>query len=73
MPPGVGVCVAGGLVKLVSPAMVHAYFEYMTGEYPRGARHGMLLVQRHGPAALATGGQQGGGQQGGGQQGDQGK
>jgi hypothetical protein len=43
--------VAGGLVKLVSPAMVHAYFEYMTSEYPRGAGHGMLLVQLHGPDA----------------------
>jgi integrase len=43
--------VTGGLVKLVSPAMVHAYFEYMTGEYPRGTGHGMLLVQLHGPAA----------------------
>ena len=42
----------GGLVKRVSPAMVHAYFEYMTGgEYPRGAGHGMLLVQLRGPAA----------------------
>jgi integrase len=41
--------VTGGLVKRVSPAMVHAYFEYMTTEYPRGrARHGMLLVQLHG-------------------------
>ena len=28
--------VTGGLVKLVSPAMMHAYFEYMTSEYPRG-------------------------------------
>ena len=36
--------VTGGLVKLVSPAMVHAYFEYMTSEsIPRGAGHGMLL------------------------------
>jgi integrase len=43
--------VAGGLVKLVSPAMVHSYFEYMTIEYPRGAGHGMLLVQLHGPSA----------------------
>lgn len=43
--------VTGGLVKLVSPAMVHSYFEYMTSEYPRGAGHGMLLVQLHGPAA----------------------
>ncbi|MGD0247117.1 MAG: tyrosine-type recombinase/integrase [Streptosporangiaceae bacterium] len=43
--------VTGGLVKLVSPAMVHAYFEYMTSEYPRGAGHGMLLVQLHGPDA----------------------
>jgi integrase len=43
--------VTGGLVKLASTAMVHAYFEYMTGEYPRGAGHGMLLVQLHGPSA----------------------
>ncbi|MGH3224059.1 MAG: tyrosine-type recombinase/integrase [Streptosporangiaceae bacterium] len=43
--------VTGGLVKLVSPAMVHAYFEYMMSEYPRGAGHGMLLVQLHGPSA----------------------
>ncbi len=43
--------VTGGLVKRVSPAMVHAYFEYVTGEYPRGAGHGMLLVQLHGPDA----------------------
>ncbi|MEV0489968.1 tyrosine-type recombinase/integrase [Streptomyces atratus] len=40
--------VTGGLIKRVSPAMVHAYFEYMTTEYPRGAGHGMLLVQLHG-------------------------
>jgi integrase len=46
-----GGTVAGGLVKLVSPAMIHSYFEYMTSEYPREARHGMLLVQFHGPAA----------------------
>ena len=46
-----GGTVTGGLVKRVSPAMVHAYFEYMTSEYPRGAGHGMLLVQLRGPAA----------------------
>jgi integrase len=40
--------VTGGLIKRVSPAMVHSYFEYITTEYPRGARHGMLLVQLHG-------------------------
>jgi integrase len=41
--------VTGGLVKRVSPAMVHAYFGYMTTEYPRGrASHGMLLVQLRG-------------------------
>ncbi|MEV1173597.1 tyrosine-type recombinase/integrase [Nonomuraea sp. NPDC049784] len=41
--------VTGGLIKRVSPAMVHTYFDYMTTEYPRGrARHGMLLVQLHG-------------------------
>jgi hypothetical protein len=27
--------------------MVHAYFEYLTSDYPRGAGHGMLLVQLH--------------------------
>jgi integrase len=46
-----GGTVTGGLVKRVSPAMIHAYFEYMTSEYPRGAGHGMLLVQLHGPDA----------------------
>ncbi|MDT3444006.1 tyrosine-type recombinase/integrase [Pseudofrankia sp. BMG5.37] len=41
--------VVGGLLKRVSPAMVHTYFDYLTGEYPRGqAGHGMLLVQLHG-------------------------
>lgn len=43
--------VTGGLIKRVSPAMVHAYFEYVTTEYPRGADHGMLLVQLHGAGA----------------------
>jgi hypothetical protein len=46
-----GGTVTGGLVKRAGPAMVHAYFEYMTSGYPRGAGHGMLLVQLHGPAA----------------------
>jgi integrase len=46
-----GGTVTGGLVKRVSPAMVHTYFEYLTGEYPRGAGHGMLLVQLHGANA----------------------
>ncbi|WP_224282311.1 tyrosine-type recombinase/integrase [Streptomyces sp. LS1784] len=40
--------VTGGLIKRVSPAMVHTYFDYLTSEYPGGARHGMLLVQLHG-------------------------
>lgn len=41
--------VVGGLIKRVSPAMVHGYFDYITTEYPRGqVRHGMLLVQLHG-------------------------
>jgi len=44
--------VTGGLIKRVSPAMVHAYFDYMTSEYPRGqSSDGMLLVQLHGPSA----------------------
>ncbi|MER6722407.1 tyrosine-type recombinase/integrase [Streptomyces halstedii] len=42
--------VTGGLIKRVSPAMVHTYFEYVTTEHPRGAGHGMLLVQLHGAA-----------------------
>ncbi|WP_207916936.1 tyrosine-type recombinase/integrase [Micromonospora sp. KC723] len=42
--------VTGGLVKRVSPAMVHTYFQYVTSEYPCSpAGHGMLLVQLHGP------------------------
>ena len=40
--------IRGGLIKRASPAMIHSYFEYMTTEYPRGAGHGMLLVQLHG-------------------------
>ncbi|MGH3783369.1 MAG: tyrosine-type recombinase/integrase, partial [Pseudonocardiaceae bacterium] len=40
--------VRGGLIRRVSSAMTHTYFEYMTGEYPRGAEHGMLLVGLHG-------------------------
>jgi len=41
--------VRGGLIKRASPAMIHAYFEYMTTEYPKDAGHGMLLVQLNGP------------------------
>jgi len=41
--------VTGGLIKRVSPAMIHTYFDYVTSEYPRArARHGMLLIQLHG-------------------------
>jgi integrase len=41
--------VTGGLVKRVSSAMIHTYFDYITAEYPRGSTdHGMLLVQLHG-------------------------
>jgi integrase len=43
--------VTGGLIKRVSPAVIHTYFDYMTSEYPRGAGHGMLLVRLHGPNA----------------------
>ncbi|EFC79694.1 tyrosine-type recombinase/integrase [Parafrankia sp. EUN1f] len=44
--------VVGGLVKRVSPAMVHTYFDYLTSEYPTSqAGQGMLLVQLHGPNA----------------------
>lgn len=38
--------ITGGLIKRVSPAMIHSYFEYMSTEYPSGATgHGMMLVQ----------------------------
>jgi integrase len=44
--------VCGGLIKRVSPAMIHTYFDYITTEYPRGSTdHGMLLVQLHGDNA----------------------
>ena len=47
-----GGTVTGGLIKRVSPAMVHDYFDYMTTEYPRSTvTHGMLLVQQHGAGA----------------------
>ncbi len=41
--------VTGGLIKRVSPHMIHTYFEYLTCEYPKDPGHGMLLVQLHGP------------------------
>lgn len=40
--------VTGGTVRLVSPAMIHAYFEYIRTEYPAVADHDMLLVQSGG-------------------------
>jgi integrase len=44
--------VTGGLIKRVSPAMIHTYFDYITTEHPRGRTdHGMLLVQLHGEQA----------------------
>ena len=44
--------VSGGLIKRVSPAMIHAYFDYVTGERRQvQAGHGMLLVQLTGPDA----------------------
>ncbi|EUA09787.1 phage integrase family protein [Mycobacterium kansasii 662] len=43
-----GGTVHGGLIRRASPAMVHAYFEYLTTEYPSDVEHGMLLVQLHG-------------------------
>ena len=48
--------VTAGLIKRVSPAMIHTYFDYITTEYPRGATdHGMLLVQLHGDRAGSRG------------------
>ncbi|MFF4383939.1 tyrosine-type recombinase/integrase [Kitasatospora sp. NPDC001547] len=49
--------VRGGTVRRASPGMIHTHFDYMTTQYPRQARHGMLLVQLQGPKAgdpLAT-------------------
>lgn len=44
--------VVGGLIKRVSPAMIHTYFDYITTEYRCGrVDHGMLLVQLRGAAA----------------------
>lgn len=53
--------VHGGLIRRVSPEMIHTYFAYMTSEYPRTAAtgHGMLLVQlagdQHGQPLSAAG------------------
>jgi integrase len=53
--------VHGGLIRRVSPEMIHTYFAYMTNEYPRTAAtgHGMLLVQlagdHHGQPLSAAG------------------
>jgi len=47
-----GRAVRGGVIKRVSPAMIHTYFEYVTSEYPRpDPGHGMLLVQLRGPGS----------------------
>lgn len=46
--------VRGGLIRRVSPAMIHTYFEYLTTEYSQESGHGMLLVQLHGPAPWAA-------------------
>ena len=44
-----GVVTGGGILR-VSPAMVSAYFKYMTTEYAKcAANHGMLLIQLSGP------------------------
>lgn len=43
--------VRGGLIRRVSQAMIHTYFEYMTIEYPQQAGHEMLLVGLHGEDA----------------------
>lgn len=42
--------VTGGLIKRVSPSMIHSYFDYVTTERRQAdAGHGMLLVQLTGP------------------------
>lgn len=46
--------VTGGLIKRASPAMIHAYFEYvMTERRQLPVEHGMLLVQLSGPSSGA--------------------
>ena len=56
--------VTGGLIKRVSPAMIHTYFEYLTSEYPREAGHGPLSrvgcpgsARTPAPASRGRGGQ----------------
>ncbi|MCW5250729.1 hypothetical protein [Streptomyces sp. SHP 1-2] len=53
-----GGTVTGGLIKRVSPAMAHTYFEYVTTEYPRGAGpHAPGPAARRGHwTAVGTGG-----------------
>jgi integrase len=42
--------ITGGEIYRVSPAMISAYFKYMTTEYAKcAADHGMLLIQLAGP------------------------
>lgn len=43
--------VRGGAIRRASPAMISTYFDYMMGEYPEHATHGMVLVTLHGPTS----------------------
>jgi len=51
-----GATVTGGLIKRVSPAMVHTYFDYVTGEYPVAAVPGRRArtPRRPGPGPPGT-------------------
>lgn len=38
--------IEGGTVRLVSPEMIHSYFDYVTEEYPPRVGHGFVLVRQ---------------------------
>lgn len=40
--------VIGGGVRRASPAMINAYFKYITTDYPENCQHDFLVVQIHG-------------------------
>ena len=52
--------VTGGLVKRVSPAMIHTYFDYITTEYPCGGNRSRdaagAAARRSGGTAVGAGG-----------------
>ena len=49
-----GGVVCGGLIKRVSPAVIHTYFEYMSTEYPKTGGHKILPPRRDREAQRPT-------------------